>query len=100
MEPICVGGTAELPPGRMAEVNVDGRLYLICNVDGAFFGLDGACPHRGAPLAAGALHGHTVVCPWHAWEFDCRTGVGDCGDVATAAVTIEGDRIYLHARAT
>ena len=32
------------------------------------------CPHRGAPLAHGALHHHTIVCPWHAWEFDCRTG--------------------------
>jgi nitrite reductase/ring-hydroxylating ferredoxin subunit len=97
MERTCVGRVAELPPGRMAEVTTGARSFLICNVDGAFYALDGTCPHRGAPLAEGALHGHTVVCPWHAWEFDCRTGVGDCGDVSTVPVTVEGDSIYLHA---
>lgn len=39
--------------------------------------MDGICPHRGGRLAHGALHGATVVCPWHAWEFDCRTGEHD-----------------------
>ena len=97
MERTCVGRVAELPPGRMAEVTTGGRPYVICNVDGAFFGLDGTCPHRGAPLGEGALHGHTVVCPWHAWEFDCRTGIGDCGDVQTVRVTVDDDCIYLHA---
>ena len=48
-------------------------------------------------LAHGALHQHTIVCPWHAWEFDCRTGVGDCADIATIPVTIIGDQIYLNA---
>jgi nitrite reductase/ring-hydroxylating ferredoxin subunit len=39
--------------------------------------MDGICPHRDAPLAQGALHGRMVVCPWHAWEFDCTTGEHD-----------------------
>ena len=25
----------------------------------------------------GTLHGTHLVCPWHAWEFDCMTGVCD-----------------------
>ncbi|HYP04738.1 MAG TPA: Rieske (2Fe-2S) protein [Bryobacteraceae bacterium] len=98
MVAVCVGRVGELPPGRMAEVTAaDGRPYLVCNVGGEFYAVDGRCPHRGAPLAYGALHEHTVVCPWHGWEFDCRTGRGVCGDVATARITIEEDRIYLHA---
>ena len=64
---------------------------------GEFYAIEGVCPHRGAPLAYGALHEHTVVCPWHAWEFDCRTGEGDCGNVPSVQVTVEKDRIYLHA---
>lgn len=94
----CVGSIAELPPGSMGEVSAFGRVYLICNVNGEFYATEGICPHRGAPLAYGALHDHTVVCPWHAWEFDCRTGQGDCADIATTRVTIEDERIYLHAR--
>ena len=92
------GAIAELPPGRMAQVRAFGQVYAICNVDGEIFAMEGICPHRGAPLAHGALHQHTIVCPWHAWEFDCRTGSGDCADIATARVTIiEDECIYLHA---
>lgn len=49
----------------------------ICNVEGEIFAVDNRCPHRGGPLAMGALHGTRLVCPWHAWEFDCTTGVCD-----------------------
>lgn len=97
MVAVCAGRVAELPPGRMAEVTAGDRVYVVCNVGGEFYALDGRCPHRGAPLAHGALHEHTVVCPWHGWEFDCRTGHGDCGDTRAIPVTIEEDRIYLHA---
>jgi nitrite reductase/ring-hydroxylating ferredoxin subunit len=93
----CVGRVAQLSPGSMAEVSAFGRLYLLCNVKGEFYATEGRCPHRGAPLAYGALHDYTVVCPWHAWEFDCRTGKGDCANLTTARVTIEDERIYLHA---
>jgi nitrite reductase/ring-hydroxylating ferredoxin subunit len=39
-----------------------------------------------------------VVCPWHAWEFDCRTGEnpfapGQC--VPTYPVKVEGEDILL-----
>jgi nitrite reductase (NADH) small subunit len=84
----------------MAQVSAHGRDYAICNVDGQIYAVDGQCPHRGAPLAHGALHQHTIVCPWHAWEFDCRTGAGDCADVPTVSVTVADDRIYLHAGTT
>lgn len=100
MVAVCVGRLAELPPGRMAEVSAHGRTYVLCNVAGEIYALDGICPHRGAPLAHGALHDHTLVCPWHAWEFDCRTGEGDCGDVAVARVFVKEDLIYLHAGTT
>jgi nitrite reductase/ring-hydroxylating ferredoxin subunit len=93
----CVGRVAELPPGSMAEVSAFGRVYLLCNVEGQFFATQATCPHRGAPLAYGALHHYTIVCPWHCWEFDCRTGKGDCADIVTARVTIEDERIHLHA---
>jgi nitrite reductase/ring-hydroxylating ferredoxin subunit len=39
--------------------------------------MEGICPHSGGPLGHGALEGHTLTCPFHAWEFDCRTGLSD-----------------------
>jgi nitrite reductase/ring-hydroxylating ferredoxin subunit len=49
-------------------------------------------------LGQGALHGNNVVCPWHAWEWNCQTGANDFNPsqkVATYAVTLEGDDILL-----
>jgi nitrite reductase/ring-hydroxylating ferredoxin subunit len=38
------------------------------------------------------------VCPWHAWEYDCRSGANDMDDglrVAKVAVKIQGDDILI-----
>lgn len=72
-----VAETADVPPGQMHEVIRDDDRLVLCNAGGQIYALDGACPHAGGPLAHGALHGTAIVCPWHAWEFDCRTGAHD-----------------------
>jgi nitrite reductase (NADH) small subunit len=95
---VKVGSAAMLPPGTVMEAEVGSNTYAICNADGVLHALDGICPHSGGPLGAGALHGNTLVCPWHAWEYDCRTGVNDFDSdvaVATFAVKIEGGEILL-----
>jgi nitrite reductase/ring-hydroxylating ferredoxin subunit len=82
----------------MVEVVVDERPYAVCNVDGELHAIEGVCPHREGPLAHGALHGHMVVCPWHAWEFDCRTGENDRSpeiSVRSIPVKVEDDDILL-----
>jgi len=74
---VKVAPLAQFAPGEVVEaIHADAR-YAICNVDGELFAVNGTCPHRGGPLAQGALHGPIIVCPWHAWEFDCRTGKHD-----------------------
>jgi nitrite reductase (NADH) small subunit len=74
---VKVGTIAQVPPGSVMEARVGQEAYAICNVDGELHALEGFCPHAGGPLGHGALHGFTLVCPWHAWEFDCRTGAND-----------------------
>lgn len=39
-----------------------------------FFAINDFCPHMGASLAPGSYCGGAVMCPWHAWRFDVRTG--------------------------
>jgi nitrite reductase/ring-hydroxylating ferredoxin subunit len=66
--------TAELPPGRGAEVLVGGQAVALFNVGGTFHALAGRCPHRGGPLGEGLLDGSRVSCPWHDYTFDVMTG--------------------------
>ena len=65
---------AELPPGHCAERIVSGRAVALFNVDGHVFATSNVCLHRGGPLGQGMLEGHAVMCPWHAWTWDVRTG--------------------------
>lgn len=89
---------ADLPPGGLTEVNINGRCYALANVDGDFYAIDGTCPHRGAPLGQGALHGKTIVCPWHAWEFDATTGRHDYNPTICQkkyAVEVQGREVLI-----
>ncbi len=61
-------------PGDVREVDVSGRTLCFANVEGTLRALDNLCPHRDGPLGQGWIEEQTVVCPWHAWAFDCRTG--------------------------
>jgi nitrite reductase (NADH) small subunit len=64
----------ELPAGSTKEVEHEGRIYALFNVDGVISAIDGICPHQGGPLAEGELVGSVVTCPWHGWQFDVRSG--------------------------
>src|SRR5258708_37062904 len=72
-----VAQVRDLPAGAMLDATIGEKSYVVCNVGGEFHAMDGQCPHPGGPLGQGGLHGTTVVCPWHAWEFDWVSGRHD-----------------------
>ena len=95
---VKVASLSQLPADSVIEVTVGEYTYAICNAAGRVTALSGVCLHRGGPLGQGAIHGNHVVCPWHAWEWDCRTGANDfdpAKKVASFEVRIEGDDILL-----
>lgn len=95
---VKVARLSQLPANSLTEVVVGGDPYALCNIDGRVTAISGTCLHRGGPLGQGALHGNNVVCPWHAWEWNCQTGANDFNPsqkVATYAVQLEGDDILL-----
>ncbi|MDW5562719.1 MAG: Rieske (2Fe-2S) protein [Methanomassiliicoccus sp.] len=65
---------SELPPGKMSNITLLGRIVLLANVEGQLFAMDGLCSSDGGNLAEGALNGYTVRCPIHGSEFDLRSG--------------------------
>ncbi len=95
---VKVGSLAALPPGSVMEVTLGEDSYAICNAGGELHALAGICPHAGGPIGQGNLQDHLVVCPWHEWAYDCRTGENDYDpDVKLDrfVVKAEGDNILL-----
>jgi len=96
---VKVASTSEVGEGTVHEVMVGDTPYAICHVGGKITALYGICPHRGGPLGQGTIHGQNVVCPWHAWEWNCTTGENDMDPaekVATCEVKIEGGDVFLN----
>ena len=77
MEPAKLLDAERLPEGSVCEVRLGERVLAVCKAEGRYYAVSGVCPHAGGPIGHGALHGYALVCPWHAWEFDCRTGACD-----------------------
>ena len=72
---VRVCSATQLPrAGEAAEFTVQGRAFCVANVDGVFAVLDGVCPHEGGPLGEGIIEEGRVVCPWHAYAYEVRSG--------------------------
>lgn len=114
-----IGRRDEFPPGTRRLVPLGGAAGIgVYNIGGELFALRNVCPHEGAPLCRGPQRAHIraeraggryrfvyerpgeiVVCPWHEWEFDVRTGraLHDSRQrVKTYPVAAEGDDLVLY----
>jgi nitrite reductase/ring-hydroxylating ferredoxin subunit len=81
-----VAAQAELDPGQLLEVFVDGEAIALANVDGTIHAIENTCPHAGGPLGDGSLTGHSAVCPYHGWAFDVQSGVCELNDAVAVKV--------------
>jgi len=96
---VKVASVSELQPDCVMEVSVGQTPYALCNAGGRITALSGICPHRGGPLGQGEISGNYVVCPWHAWHWNCANGENDMDPnrkVAAYEVKFEGGEILLN----
>jgi nitrite reductase (NADH) small subunit len=101
MARVRIAQTGEVPPGTGKVVEVAGQALALFNVDGAFYAIDNACPHRGGPLGEGDLDGFIVTCPWHGWRWDVTTGCNANNpalQVGCFPVTVEGGEVFVELR--
>jgi nitrite reductase (NADH) small subunit len=69
---------SELPKaGAVKEFEAAGRAVCVANVGGSICVADAVCPHEGGPLGEGSIEGGKLVCPWHSFAYDLRTGETD-----------------------
>ncbi len=96
---ITVAKNQDLPPGQRQCVEVQGHHIILFNQAGELFAIENMCPHAGLPLADGALANRMIICPYHGYCFDIKTGKNvdyeDDVPVKTFAIRVDNDDIQL-----
>ncbi len=96
-----VASVDDVAEGERIIVEAGGHSIGIFRIDGRFYALLNRCPHAGAELCRGKLMGWMesdrpgeyrfdserplLVCPWHGWEFDVKTGQSYFDPIRTRA---------------
>jgi nitrite reductase (NADH) small subunit len=84
-EMVRVCSESDLPrEGQVCEM-AGGRL-CVARVNGEIAVLDNFCPHSEGPLGQGMIEDGKVVCPFHGWAFDVKTGATDESSTKRARV--------------
>jgi len=96
---VKVASISEIPAGEMKIVESDGQEIAIANLNGEFVAFQNECTHRGGPLGEGILVNDVVECPFHAGQFNVRTGevvsAPPSEPIATFDVQVEGDDVKV-----
>jgi len=118
-ERIYVGASDRVPEGGRLVVDVNEKTVGIFRFEGTLYAWENVCAHQGGPVCQGKIihrvtevidsggesrgfafdesHLH-IVCPWHGFEYDIKTGVHPGRPAARlirVAVEETGDGIYV-----
>jgi nitrite reductase/ring-hydroxylating ferredoxin subunit len=85
-------------PGKMMEIESNGKKMLIANLSGQYFAIGNTCTHEGCLLSEGSINGEKVQCPCHGSIFDIKTGAVVSGPAKNSEpsyeLKIERDQIW------
>ena len=119
MKSYMVGRVGELADGDRKVISCDGTEIGVFMVDGELVAWYNQCAHRGGPVCQGRIYrqvvepvdaaGETrmlqhdpkrknIVCPWHGWEFDLRTGHHPAGEkfaLRKAKLEVADGHVYV-----
>lgn len=71
---VAVARVAEIPDGERKIVQVDGLSIGVFHHQGEWYALRNSCLHRGGPVATGDLVDGKLICPWHGYTFEIKSG--------------------------
>ena len=64
----------------LSQVLVAGRKLCLLKFRQKWYAMNAKCPHANGPMAAGFVNAEgKIVCPWHRFAFDLKTGQSDSG---------------------
>ncbi|MGA3294985.1 MAG: Rieske (2Fe-2S) protein [Candidatus Acidiferrales bacterium] len=116
---VHVGASERVPEGGRLVVDVGEKTIGIFRVEGKLYAWENTCAHQGGPVCQGKIipgvteiideggesHGFAfdesslrIVCPWHGFEYDIKTGAHPgrrAAQLIRVAVEEAGDGIYV-----
>ncbi len=95
---VKVAKESDLPNGRVKTVVAAKQQLCLVHHENKFSTLGNRCPHQGGPLGEGQIEEGWVICPWHAYQYDPKTGNAPEGfddHAKSYPVKFENDDIYV-----
>ena len=96
---VKIASTADLPgPDQAKEFTVGDKVICVANVRGSISAMDNVCIHRGGPLGQGIIEGDKIVCPWHGWQYDLKTGAAThnaAAKVKVYPIRVDGNDVLV-----
>jgi NAD(P)H-dependent nitrite reductase small subunit len=71
---IKVFESSEIKEKYGKSVRVDGVAVAIFRSEGQLYAYKDRCPHQSAPIAGGVVKNGELMCPYHGWKFDVKSG--------------------------
>jgi nitrite reductase/ring-hydroxylating ferredoxin subunit len=69
---LCPVDTFEEYEGKPFHAN--GTHLAVFKYQDKFYAVDNRCPHMGYPMSEGSIRDGVLICHWHHWEFDLKSG--------------------------
>lgn len=93
---VRVAAIDDLRDGEVRHVKVGKQDIALVRAGGEYYALSNVCRHAFAPLSDGFMDGYALMCPWHGWRYDVRTGTTDHpnADVRTFEVETRGGEVF------
>lgn len=99
MSLIRIAAKSDLPAdGQAKEFTAAGKIICVANVAGEYSAMDNVCLHRGGPLGQGVVEDGKIVCPWHGWQYDPKSGEAAHNPSAKVAVyplKVDGEDVLV-----
>jgi nitrite reductase (NADH) small subunit len=95
---VRLASESDLPALNEAkEFSCGEKTICVANVNGEISAMDNTCLHRGGPLGQGVIEGGKLICPWHGWAWNPKTGEAQVSGVKVAVypVKIEGGEVLI-----
>lgn len=64
----------DLPDGTHLCATAGEKSVVVLRAEGELHAVANVCPHAGMPIGHGDTHGRVIICPFHGYAYDVKTG--------------------------